>query len=746
MKKTFLFILLLMTLSFALKDTVKSSGKWSTLTWSTGSAPTTSDTVYRISGSYNDTMDADYTIKAFVSGSLAIGYHARTGHVLTITGTGTPYSDVYKSYINISPTNYGNGLTLTSERSTIEFSDPNDYATGKSNCTFSLVNRDTIRELPGSSSESIWKALSLGDADSVYIDVNSYIFKSDIPLICGNNCFIKGSTFLAFLKTTSGSFVSGTSSIALSGRQVAFFPSTSGISCSTPALDVNGTLLLTAFCASSNLTSVICNGNITATEIDLGNLPGDNCYQMTDLNGYSVSCTFLCLRVYSSNTLVDSLVFGSGNHTINILIANNGDAAPGSNFYLNLGSCKIHSNNRVVFYPLMKVIPGTSEIFYMNLTTANQPLYSLTAYPVINEHDITGRVSSTGNFSVATGVVKVNNSISRGDTTGYNDTIGSLYLTTSDDHSNHGNTFFNDTLSIINNFLYTSQSMDSTHLYKVRFISTSNHNVTSNLKNLGVFTLLDGGQATLLSRMLCKMWNDSVGTTFTNGYTLRPDSLLVLGDSVRSADSIKCSGDLRVKSGMRSNITGVVQLDSTTLSHLTGAGTDISKSLGKLEFKKLSNGVIQSGAIRSISIGFIDGTFSQTHSTDTVRTDSANILSTDSSTFIAPFIAQKSINLNGAKTRFSSVHASYFNSVSGTFKQNASTDTIVVDSVNIASTDSTIFIAPLVIRKKLNMSIVAKIRFSATSKLITVSGDSLTIIAGGHSLPRIVNRSKVIYR
>jgi len=106
-----LFIILLVVANtFALKDTILSSGKWSALTWSTGAVPQAGDTVYR-TGGYHDTMDADYSITAFFSYGTDAGNHIRTGQKLTVTGSnGLVYQDSGSGLRH-----YGNNLTISGD-------------------------------------------------------------------------------------------------------------------------------------------------------------------------------------------------------------------------------------------------------------------------------------------------------------------------------------------------------------------------------------------------------------------------------------------------------------------------------------------------------------------------------------------------------------------------------------------------------------------------------------------------------
>lgn len=741
--KKLLSVLLIAAAVFASQDSIISSGKWSNnAIWSLGTPPTSSDTVYSgYHSTVNDTMDANYEIKAFYGDSVSRGKHTREGYTLTVNGTGRCYVDLIGA-VTYS-TNYGEGLTFTSEKATMVMGGYSSTAIVGSNCIISLVNGDSVLF----KQTRTWESFTLGETDTVYFKQtagDAFTFQSDNPLTCGNNCAIYCDNLYLY-KTNSGAIINPGTNLKFMTGTVRIGPVTSGASCTLPELlGASGvTFYLMSFATGSSLTSITCNGNVTVGTLYLGNIANNN-YQMVNFNTHNITCT----KIYwydAGTTYSDSIVFGSGTHTISTISTWSG--MTGTKFYTDWSSCVLNIST-LAMYPSMKSLPGTSEIVFSgSIEPSGKSFYNISNSAGTGGRRMDGAFNCH-NFTISEGSIYVNNTNSYPlylDTTGKNDTIDNISLTSSSVGTT--SSFWNDTMVIKNNFVVTTTMTDPLHPYKVRFITAANHNVTGSTKNLGKFMLINGGKATLLSRLLCKVWNDSVGTTFTNGYTLRSDSLLVIGDSVYSADSIKCAGNVRVKSGMRSNIAGFIHLDSSLAATLTGAGTDVSKSLGKLEFKKTANGVTQSGAIRAASIGFIDGTFSQTNTTDTIRSDSTNVASSDSVLIRSPIVNHKKLIISGsAKTQFSSIQTSFLDVSSGTFSQTSATDTIRIDSINVSSTDSARFIAPIVVRKKLILSVGAKIRFAATSKLITIPGDTLIITAGGQSLPRIVNKSVVIYR
>lgn len=181
--------------SWALKDTIKSDGLWSALTWSTGTTPGPSDTVYR-TGNYNDTMDYDTTIAGFWSASTCTGHHIRTGRRLTITAGPCVFDGT-----SAAVWKWGNKLVVTGNNIKITETINLSGIVVRSTCTLDLQgNRDTLAVTrafnPASRFNDVYCAYP---SCTTFTSITSYISKF---FMMGGK--FGGSTFLVPYTTTSG--------------------------------------------------------------------------------------------------------------------------------------------------------------------------------------------------------------------------------------------------------------------------------------------------------------------------------------------------------------------------------------------------------------------------------------------------------------------------------------------------------------------------------------------------------------
>jgi hypothetical protein len=236
--KKILLVLLLPALVFALKDTIKSSGTWAALTWSTGSPPTVNDTVYK-TGAYNDTMKSNYTVVAFVCTGASAGTHWQNGYALTVTGNLGFQDD------GTGTRDYGIGMTATGASGTIHFgSGLASTATGS--CIITMTGT-TGMTLDIDKTNQIWAQLNIGTSAIVQNTSSGVVvfYKAGdfIPLIMGDNSTLTNDYQLYLRRNTSGDIFQIGTGITWDGASLGttyFQPAGNDITLSVPAFIYSG--------------------------------------------------------------------------------------------------------------------------------------------------------------------------------------------------------------------------------------------------------------------------------------------------------------------------------------------------------------------------------------------------------------------------------------------------------------------------------------------------------------------------
>jgi hypothetical protein len=355
------------------RDTIKSSGLWSTLTWSSGAPPIAGDTVYKVGGPYNDTMNANYTIAAFVCIAGTAGTHWRNGYTLTVTsnlgyvddGTGTR--------------DMGTGLTANGASGTIHFGSTLGTVTATA-CVLTM-NGTTAMVIDDDKGITA-KSLTLGE-NAVTTNSGAQItwyVNAGTPLTMTNGGTFTLNKDIVISSTTSATIYSLTGSYVINGNSILYLyidtkngnvgPNTWTL----PSLTMGGTvgLVMQNILANSVYTFNV-TGNISVGGV-CNILSSAALAQLTvNIPSYNLTCGTMKLGQSTVNSSTCTINFGTGVYTItSMTILNIAYVSGGhfNNFQTSTWTC----SGAWTFGSNHTVDPGTSIV---NLTgTAAQTITS----------------------------------------------------------------------------------------------------------------------------------------------------------------------------------------------------------------------------------------------------------------------------------------------------------------------------------------------------------------------------------
>jgi hypothetical protein len=377
MKKILLFLLVPWVV-FAGRDTIIASGKWNVnTTWSAGSPPGVSDTVYR--GNFNDTLNANYTIKSYVSETGKTGAHIRNGYKLTITGSGISYTDD-----GTGVRDYGIGLYITGDDALVSISSALGTVTATS-CTLSIAgNRDSIFH----NKAIIWNQLKVAPTDTIAINSAGAMTmtSANTPLVVETNCRVKFYNNQNFNRSTTGMLANiGSGTTFLLGN-TQFRVAASGIKDTFPGIiasSISNGLYIQTSAAFAQPCSLYISG-----KINIGNSAA-SILNVTDANntsssiffeGDSVICNTIKLRGLNTPGYTKNVFAGS---TKFIITTFSSVSTTATNEYLYWQNAKIFYTGSLSYWVTLNVDPGFSSWTLTSsggqtITSSGKQFYDLT--------------------------------------------------------------------------------------------------------------------------------------------------------------------------------------------------------------------------------------------------------------------------------------------------------------------------------------------------------------------------------
>jgi hypothetical protein len=309
MKKILFILVSFPVIAFASRDTIIASGKWNAgTTWADGTAPGSTDTVYKINnGTFNDTLDANYTIVAFICNASTDGTHWRNGRTLTVTGSGNAYVDD-----GTGTRDLGTGLTFSGASATAHFGSTLGAVTASS-CA--LTMNGTTAMVIDDDKGVTFKSLTLGTNAVVTNSGGSttfYISDGESPLTIVNGGTLTVNRAMDFRLTQNGNFTNIIGSPTINGTAGITFraATTNGISVNMPALNTSGAGLNIFISIGSTLN---LTGNISTNAILLGNA---SAVTFTfNSNNYSITGTSFA---WGGNAVGSTSIFNFGSSVINV--------------------------------------------------------------------------------------------------------------------------------------------------------------------------------------------------------------------------------------------------------------------------------------------------------------------------------------------------------------------------------------------------------------------------------------------
>jgi hypothetical protein len=384
--KNLLFILALLPgLAFATRDTIIASGKWNvSATWADGTAPGAMDTVYKINnGTFNDTLDADYTIVAFICDTLTAGAHIRTGYTLEVTGSGINYSDKGSGVRN-----YGIKTKFSGDGGVAYYSAAAGAVTA-SLCTLHVAASCSTHFMDAID----WNKVRIDNSDAAKISGSgAQSFNSTVaPMTIGDNgSFLSvGNAATVFNRTTSGMLIETGLNPSFSIGNFQLRIGASGIKCTLPDFTAsavgNGFYISTQAVYDQQCTVVMHNVllPIGSSNAILNVSDASNTSVLhTMFIGDSISCYKLQIRGAIAGTSLKHVYFGSNK----IMVGAGGItrlATTSTAEHLYWQTSNVFCSGTITYFAGLTVDPGTSLVTLngtgaQTITSAGKSFYDLT--------------------------------------------------------------------------------------------------------------------------------------------------------------------------------------------------------------------------------------------------------------------------------------------------------------------------------------------------------------------------------